>query len=525
MPAGVSYLNSRRLGPCLMAGLERLTGEREYLNRINVFPVPDGDTGNNLAQTAQAGMRGIADYRGTSVRELLATLANSTLDGAQGNSGALLAQFMQGLADNVAAEDRLLPDEFATAFNAAALGTRSALTAPREGTIITIMDAAAGAALAGAVEEDFACMLAGMCDAANKALLATKGQLPELRRAGVVDAGAAGFCALLEGCMDYMARGTPGAVRQAATEVDYSAVAAHEQTVDLSFRYCTECMLLGTALDPASVRTALEPLGNSLVVAGSASRLRIHIHCNDPEEVFELAGQLGTVENTKADDMIGQARSLGRSDRRIAIVTDSAADLPDNLPDNLNIHIVPLRVQFGHHTYLDKIGITPAEFRHELASNPERPGTSQPTAGDFRRMYEFLTTHFEEVLSIHLSGRLSGTFQAACNVAAQIDRSAQIRVIDSANASVGQGLIVKRAAELAAAGTRGEALFNAVEREIRGTRSFALVTNLDAAVRSGRVRPAIKRLADWLKLNPVLMNTRGREDRRARLSSRPVAPR
>ena len=204
MPAGVSYLNSRRLGPCLLAGLERLAGEREHLNRINVFPVPDGDTGNNLAQTAHAGMRGIADYRGTSVRELLATLANSTLDGAQGNSGALLAQFMQGLADNIAADNRLLPDEFAAAFNAAALGTRSALTAPREGTIITIMDAAAGAALAAAGSGDFASMLAGMCSAANKALLATTGQLPELRRAGVVDAGAAGFCALLEGCMDYM---------------------------------------------------------------------------------------------------------------------------------------------------------------------------------------------------------------------------------------------------------------------------------------------------------------------------------
>ena len=266
-------------------------------------------------------------------------------------------------------------------------------------------------------------------------------------------------------------------------------------------------MLTGTALDPAIVRAALEPHGNSLVVAGSASRMRIHIHCNDPEQVFELAGQLGTVENTKADDMIGQARSLGRSDRRIAIVTDSAADLPGNLPDELNIHVVPLRVQFGHHTYLDKIGITPAEFRHELASNPERPGTSQPTAGDFRRMYEFLTTHFEEVVSIHLGGRLSGTFQAACNVAAQIDGSAQIRVIDSANASVGQGLIVKRAAELAADGIRGEALVNAVGHEIRATRSFALVTNLDAAVRSGRVRPALKRLADWLRLNPVLMNT------------------
>ena len=506
MPRGIQYLDGPRLRRCLIAGLGTLANERDYLNRINVFPVPDGDTGNNLAQTALGGLRELEAQTSNSASAVLNALAIATLDNAQGNSGALLAQFLQGLADTSAALERLDTQQLADMFLAAGKYTRSALESPREGTIVTAIDAAAAAANAARDCDDFAVLLPAMLDATREAVAASTGQLEELRRANVVDAGAAGFCAILEGCTDFLLTGSIRDLPSTPVPTDVRDVHQH-QLADLRFRYCTECMLSGEKIDAAHIRKLLQPEGDSLVIAGSSRRLRIHIHTNDPERVFDLVAEFGEPQHTKADDMIGQARSLSRADRKVAVVTDSAADIPDSILAELDIHMIPLRVLFGTESHLDKIGMSPQEFRDELARNPEAPGTSQPTQGDLRRTYEFLTTHYSQVIAIHVSGALSGTFQAAKSAAASATNGERIRVIDSRNVSVGQGLIVKRAAQFAAAGMEGDELEAAVQKEVAGVRTFALVSDLSNAVRSGRVRPSLRRIADWLRLTPILTNT------------------
>ncbi|MBT8423034.1 MAG: DegV family EDD domain-containing protein, partial [Gammaproteobacteria bacterium] len=281
----------------------------------------------------------------------------------------------------------------------------------------------------------------------------------------------------------------------------------HEHSTDLTYRYCTECMVTGTDLNAASIRHGIEALGNSLVIAGSAKRMRIHIHTNEPETIFELVSEFGTVGNTKADDMIGQARALNRSNRDIVIVTDSAADIPEDVLEAHDIHMVPLRVQFGTESHLDKTGMTPAEFRRELETNPNTPGTSQPTQGDLRRMYEFLGTHFKEIISIAVSSSLSGSYQGAVNAASRTDVSDRVDVIDSLNVSVGQGLIALQAARLAERGLRGDELIAAIDATAAATTTYAMVSDLTNAVRSGRVKPYFKYIADWLKLTPVLGKT------------------
>lgn len=510
MADGVAYLDGRRLQRCLIAGLDRLIAEREYLNKINVFPVPDGDTGNNLAQTALAAREAIGDAH-DSAGQVLQRLADGALDGAQGNSGAILAQFFQGLATSLADKGRIMTAEFAEAMPAAAADTRNALTKPREGTIVTVLDAAAAAARSNSRVSDFAQLLPKITDASRTALSATTGQLEELRKANVVDAGARGLVCILEGCTDYLLHGSLRS-EPAPPPEEFEGVFSdhHEHEVDLEYRYCTECMVTGTDLQPAAIRQELEALGNSMVIAGSAKRLRIHIHTNEPETIFELVGEFGEVGKTKADDMIGQARTLNRSDRDVVIVTDSAADIPEEILEEHDIHMVPLRVQFGTESHLDKAGMSPAEFRRELETNPNTPGTSQPTQGDLRRMFEFLGTHFEEILSVSVSSALSGTYQGNVSAASRTDVAERIRVADSLSASVGQGIITLRAAQLAEAGLRGEALQDAVSGEAGKVRSFALVSDLTNAVRSGRVKPWMKHIADWLKLTPVLTsNTDG----------------
>jgi len=509
MTDGVAYLDGPRLQRCLIAGLDRLIAEREYLNKINVFPIPDGDTGNNLARTAIAAREAIIETR-SSAGDILCRLADGALDGAQGNSGAILAQFFQGLANTLSDKGRIMAAELAQAFPDAAAGTRGALANPREGTIITVIDAAADAARSNRNCGDFAKLLPAVLAASRKALDATTEQLEELRKAGVVDAGARGLVCILEGCTDYLLHGSLKQKLEAPPPVDEVFSEHHEHSIDLKFRYCTECMLTGTDLDAARIRQELEPLGNSMVIAGSNKRLRIHIHVNEPETVFDLLGDFGEVGKTKADDMVGQTRTLNRSNRDVAIVTDSAADISEDVMEQYDIHMVPLRVQFGTESHLDKTGISPAEFRRELERNPNTPGTSQPTQGDLRRMYEFLGTHFGEVLSVSVSSELSGTHQGAIAAAGRTDIKEQIRVVDSLNVSVGEGLIALRASQLAEQGLRGDELAAAVAKCAGQIKTWAMVSDLSNAVRSGRVSPWMQRLADWLKLTPILTNNQGK---------------
>jgi len=503
MAEGIAYLDGPRLRRCLIAGLDRLIAEREYLNKINVFPVPDGDTGNNLAGTAIAAREAIAEAH-SSAGEILSRLADGALDGAQGNSGAILAQFFQGLATGLADKGRIVAKELAEAFPAAAAGTRNALANPREGTIVTVLDAAAAAAKAKRGCNDFAKLLPAILDASRTALSATTEQLEELRKAGVVDAGARGLVCILEGCTDYLLHGSLRDQPEAPPIVTTVFNNHHEHSTDLQFRYCTECMVTGENLEPAKIRQELEALGNSMVIAGSATRLRIHIHTNEPETIFDLVSEFGAVGKTKADDMIGQARTLNRSNREVVIVTDSAADIPDHVMAVHDIHMVPLRVQFGTDSHLDKTGISPAEFRRELERNPNIPGTSQPTQGDLRRMFEFLGTHFGEILSVTLSAGLSGTHQGTVAAAERTELSERIRIVDSLNVSAGEGLVAVRASILAEQGLRGDELAAAVATQAAAVRSYALVSDLTNAVRSGRVSPWMKHLADWLRLTPIL---------------------
>ncbi|MEE4186159.1 MAG: DegV family protein [Gammaproteobacteria bacterium] len=508
MADGISYIDGPRLQRCFAAGLERLIGEREFLNKINVFPVADGDTGNNMYRTALAARIAIADGDAPA-GELLVRLADGALDGAQGNSGAILAQFFQGLATPLASHDRIDAPSLAAALEEAAVATRSALTTPREGTIISVIDAVARAAAKHRKSGDFARLLPAMLAAGEQALAATTGQLEELSKAGVVDAGARGFVSILEGCVEFLTNGSLRDLQPFSNDsvADFTEHAHHEHDVDLEFRYCTECMLEGADLDPARLRQELAALGNSMVIAGSKTRLRIHIHTNEPETIFDLAAAFGTVSRTKADDMLGQARTLSRVNRDVAIVTDSGADIPEAIMADFDIQMVPLRVQFGEDSHLDKLGMSPAEFRTELLRNPARPGTSQPTPGDLRRMYEFLGTHFKAVISVNLSAALSGTWQSARAAAERTSASERIRVIDSKHVSVGQGLAVVRAAELAAQGLRGAELEAAIELEMGRIKNYALVADLTNAVRSGRVKPLVKHIADWLRLTPVLTST------------------
>ena len=503
-PFRVAYLDGRRFQRLLLGGIARLVGERGHLDRINVFPVPDGDTGTNLALTFTAVGERLSATSTRHAGQLLAEAADAALDGARGNSGAIFAQYLQGLSEALSGHERVRPGELALALASAEGLARSAIQNPAEGTVLTVMREIAAAVAPDQMPEhsDFLTLLTLLLTRARAAVSATQQTLSSLRDAGVVDAGARGLLVLLEGMADALQPGLAPAGPPASDDdpalrasVDLGHVGPPEH------RFCTECLITGTDINRDGLRAELAAIGSSCVVVSGLNKARLHVHVNDPVEAFTIARRYGHVSAEKADDMLRQERSLTAEGRRVAIVSDSGADLPPEVWDEFGIQMVPLRVNFGAESHLDKVGLTADSFFDELARNPVHPKTSQPPPGDFRRAFELLSSHFEHVVAISLTGKLSGTLQAAVSAASRISRPEQVTVIDSRNISAGQGLIVLRAAEEARAGHGPEAVRQAAARAADRTRSYGAIPDLSYAVRGGRISQPWRWLAGRLPLS------------------------
>jgi DegV family protein with EDD domain len=504
-------LHGEGFAAALQSGIHRVINDQDRLNAINVFPVPDGDTGTNLSLSLGSALPTLRNPRETHLGKLLARIADDLLDGSRGNSGAIVAQFFQGMSD--AAEDvaEFTTRSFADAVSLGNDYAHDALSNPREGTILSVI-AAFSATVRELASRDggdhFRPVLTGAIEATRKALAHTPDQLDALRKAGVVDAGAKGFLDLVEGMVDYLVHGKSVPEPDLSRLPDEGVITETAgEDGELGFRFCTECIVTGTDIDRRKLRETLSALGDSLVLAGTKRKAKIHIHVNEPEAVFRAAQRYGALSGEKADDMLRQQHSTHGVSSRFAVITDSAADIPDELLETHDIHIVPLRLQFGERGYLDKVSISSSEFYNELRTNPVHPTTSQPSPGDFRRQYQFLASHYPDVISISLTGQVSGTLQAAQNAAGRITASGKVHVVNTLNASLGQGLLAVLAAECAAAGFDTAQTLDVLNRAIPDTITFAIIKDLSYAVRGGRVPRSRKLAADLLRITPVLKTT------------------
>ena len=494
----------RALKRALLAGIGRVLASRDTLNRINVFPVADGDTGSNLAFTLSAVLEALRPLRQAHAGHVLERAATEAIDGARGNSGAILAQFLQGASEALSDVRRLSASSLAAAAGEGASQARAAVAEPREGTMLSVIaafaDALAHACAAGVA--DLRVAFARALAAARQALVDTPRQLAVLRRAGVVDAGAQGFVALLEGIDDFMQRGRAALDTRLLAVSAVPGVLTEAESHD-GHRYCTECVLAADAIDRDAVRAALLALpASSLVLAGTRERLRVHLHIDEPAQAFDTLAAFGSVLARKADDMHAQQRAT-RQASAVAVVVDSAADIPPEAFERLPLHLVPVRVNFGARDYLDKVSLSAREFYAELARSTQPVRTSQPPPGDFRRLFEFLLSHHAEIVYVGLSRAVSGTLQSAERAARETD-AARVRVIDTRNASGGQGLLAVRAAERALAGESAASIAAGIATLAADTRTFAYARDLGHAVRGGRVPRWALPITQWLRLVPIV---------------------
>jgi DegV family protein with EDD domain len=495
-------VSARLLRSALIAGASRIIDEREGLNRINVFPVPDGDTGNNLAFTWVAIREALMSARAKHVGQLLQQAANAAVDGARGNSGAIFAQYLQGIAESLAATKKLTLSSLARAVEVGESQARKAISKPVEGTVLSVMGAITRSLRESTVRgvDDMRGGFQLTLAAAREALEHTPTQLAALRKAGVVDAGARGLVALLEGIESFLRNGRAvRAVNSAAAPV-LDSIAANDH-MD-GHRWCTECVLSATSIDRDAVRAALECLpGSSLVMAGTREKLRVHMHLDEPAQLFDLLERFGEVRARKADDMLAQQRAT-QAQSKVVVVIDSAADVPSDALETLPLHMVSARVNVGATDYLDKVSLSSADFYELLSNSVEPVRTSQPPSGDFRRLFEFLLSHHEEVLYVGLSRSLSGTLQAGETAAAGF--TSRVKVVDTRNVSGGEGLLALHAAERAAAGAEADDIIADINALSAETRTFAYVRDLTCAVRGGRIPAWALPITRLLRIVPLV---------------------
>lgn len=507
----IRYLDGRRLRRALLAACEHAQAHRAELNRINVFPVPDGDTGTNLALT----VRSIGDRLRLLDSRSAATVAREAAEagtiGARGNCGMILAHFLQGLSQSIASRAVLGTSEFAAALRDAVSYVYAALDHPVEGTIVTVMDDAAAAAMRSATP-DFADLLDGMLARARESLARTPEQLPALREAGVVDAGAKGFVSLIEGIACLLDGKPPAGPDDAARSADPPAAARVSLSASAEkFRFCTEAMIRGSELpDAAVVRSALQSFGDSLIVLRSDDVLKVHIHTDVPDLIFDRLRAYGTLVTHKAEDMAAQHASIERAAamhvtlarRPAVIVTDSSCDLPDEVIRAHGIHVVPLSLIYRDEVLRDRVDIDPATFVERLR-NGDRATTSQPPPAAFLEAFRQAGEDGESIVAVILSSPLSGTFTSA-EAAARLATGAPVHLVDSRGISLTLGLLTLRAAELAELGSPPGEIVAELSRIREQSGFFFTVDSFDGLVASGRVGAARAWLGGLLDLKPIL---------------------
>jgi DAK2 domain fusion protein YloV len=303
-------VDGQLLKQALLGSLANLSAHQEEINRLNVFPVPDGDTGTNMLLTLQSAVEDIKESPAAEVNKIARVAAHGSLMGARGNSGVILSQIFRGFGNAVQGKAELTPTDLADAFEEAANAAYRAVIKPTEGTILTVAREAGRAAVAAAAEPgaSTASVIKAAAAGARAAVDRTPSQLKILHEAGVVDAGGYGLQIMLEGMLRTV-EDTELDVLGGLSDLQPAAQAVLELPEE-GWGYCTEFLIQGEDLDVGRIREEIAAMGNSVLVVGEPDLVKVHVHTDDPSKVINLASSYGRLDRLSVGDMSTQHRRI-----------------------------------------------------------------------------------------------------------------------------------------------------------------------------------------------------------------------
>lgn len=291
----------------------RLAEESDFVNALNVFPVPDGDTGTNMSMTFMSAVKEIQGSKETSIGEISRILAKGALMGARGNSGVILSQILRGLSKGFEGLETADVNQVVAAFNEASKAAYKAVMRPTEGTILSVIRATAEAGLKSEAD-DILVLFNELTKAAKVMLDKTPELLPALKKAKVVDSGGMGLYIILQGMYESLKEGIVAEVKDLKISSGGNTVAKATEDIEIKFGYCTEFIILGDASLANEFQSQIEDLGDSMIVVGYDDVIKTHIHTNDPGLVLSKAVKYGELSKIKIDNMREEHRELLRSE-------------------------------------------------------------------------------------------------------------------------------------------------------------------------------------------------------------------
>ncbi len=312
----------------LISGANNLKNERDIVDRLNVFPVPDGDTGTNMSLTMNSAVTELEQLQTNELDEIGKAVARGSLMGARGNSGVILSQILRGFSQSLQGKKHLEVSDFADAMDSAAKVAYKAVIKPVEGTILTVCRETAECAMENRDMEDMSEFLKKILEEARRSLAHTPELLKALKEANVVDSGGRGFVSILEGMLRCYEGSPVNSDGSAAAKQDFDELMKqdiHAFAGEIEFGYCTEFFLRTYEIDADTFRKEIEHMGDSMVVVGDEGIIKIHIHTNEPGVVLQKAGAHGALDRIKIENMRLQQEAVLKKKQQEAEENNSIA--------------------------------------------------------------------------------------------------------------------------------------------------------------------------------------------------------
>lgn len=437
-------LTQRELREMLLLSYQKINQEKEQINKINVFPVPDQDTGNNLAKTLEGIKVTIEGKEFKDLSEFSAAALDGAISAAQGNAGVIYTGFLVGFFSQID-DSPLNAKKLAAAFEKGAERARLSIQNPKAGTILDVIDATSDTFQEISKKEtDIVSILKAAIGEAKEALLETREKMEIFQKANVVDAGGLGFLLILESYLEALEGG-----KKEEKKEEKPSEQIRKFVQFLSNRFEVVALIENPKFSEKIIQEKLKRLGNSLDIIKVGDKIKLHIHTDYPNEVRDIIEKSGEIKKLRIEDMAKEM--AGEPSVRkvsIGIVTDDLSDLPEKISQRYQIEIVKSILDWPESQNIAGENIYQKMKTADKNGIKTFPKTSQATPKSYLMAFEKQLKKFDKVLCITPTSKLSGCYNSAKQAQAQIEKSKNIFILDSLNGTVGQALLILRAIEL-----------------------------------------------------------------------------
>ena len=490
----MEYITQNELRKMLLLSYERIEEKKEEINKINVFPVPDQDTGTNLAKTLEGIKKEIEEKEFKDLEEISKVALEGALISAQGNAGVIYTGFLAGFLPKLN-KNPVDAKKLAEAFEEGRKRAWKSMANPKEGTILDVIDAAAETFKREAEKEkDILKIFEKVIEKAKEALLATREKMEIFKKANVVDAGGLGFLMILESYLDAL---KPEREKKEEEKKPSEEVRRFVQV--LTNRFEVVALILDPRFNEERVREKLKRLGNCLDIVRVENKMKIHIHTDYPDEVRDVLRKIGKIEDLRIEDMTKEI--IGEPSVRkvsIGIITEDIASILPKILERYQIELAKTKFDWPELEKIEGENIYQKIKKAYEIKIETRPRTSQAMPKDYFDAYKKQLQRFDKVLCLTITSKISGCYNSAIQAREMLEEKERERVFvfDTLHGAAGQALFVLRAIELIQEQREIEEIIEELKKLIPKTQTYVIFADPKGIEFIGRIT---KSQANWIR--------------------------